>query len=117
MKPNVTDFYMIQGAFETLPKDQQDELTSCALALVAEADVYPKAYKKALHYAAAEWMISVFNDMDDKDWEEMKQNGYDLDFLMELKNNAMQSAPDGYLSEWENIIYVYAFRKGMEARD
>lgn len=117
MKPNVSDFYMIQGAFETLPEDRRAELSSCALALVIEAGVYPMSYQKALHYAASELMVSVFNDMEDKDWEEMKMTGYDLDFLLELKKHAMQSAPKGYLSEWENVLFVYAFQKGAESRD
>lgn len=117
MTPNVSDFYMIQGAFETLPEDLRAELSACAMALVVEAGVYPSVYKKTLHYAANEWMISVFNDMEDKDWEEMKKTGYDLDFLLELKNNAMQSAPEGCLSEWENVLFVYAFQKGAESRD
>lgn len=119
MKCNVTDFDFIRGAFDLLPKDAQGEIYSATLALAMAAEKSREAQANANRIAAVRWMDTVFNCLEDDDWDEYKERGYDLAFLNALKeqatkygNRALQ-APVGGLSEWENIIFVYAFRKGM----
>lgn len=121
MNRHITDIDIIEASLSLLPSGDRKKISDMVAAVTQDAQKSGEAQQLATRKAAGRWMDTVYNAMLDDDWDEYRKQGYDLDFLNALKEVATRysslatQAQEGYLSEWENIIYVYAFNMGREA--